>query len=150
MRTGREFRQLMARWIDELEAADIDGFARLAADAHLEQLRVVANRSSVGNEAHVERQCFEPAQRVVQAESRRTGERERFDALQQRAEPVGTSFAQFRPLKLLKPPFELPRFYLKQHWHRLYHKDPRNVWIRSVIASLFNESQDEWRGVSVT
>jgi DNA-binding transcriptional LysR family regulator len=58
---------------------------------------------------------------------------------------VGTSFAKFTPLKLVKPPFELPRFDLKQHWHRRFHKDARNVWLRSVIASLFNESQDEWR-----
>jgi DNA-binding transcriptional LysR family regulator len=62
---------------------------------------------------------------------------------------VGTSFAQLAPLKLLAPPFELPRFDLKQHWHRLFHKDPRNVWMRSVIAALFNESQDEWRDIDL-
>ena len=61
---------------------------------------------------------------------------------------VGTSFAKLTPLKLVSPPFQLPRFDLKQHWHGLFHKDPRNVWLGAMIASLFNESREEWRSAS--
>jgi DNA-binding transcriptional LysR family regulator len=62
---------------------------------------------------------------------------------------VGASFAQFTGLKLLRPPFSLPSFELKQHWHRRFHKDARNTWARGMIASLFNERQDEWRAVKL-
>lgn len=62
---------------------------------------------------------------------------------------VGTSFAELAPLKLLKPPFNLPRFELRQHWHRRFHQEPRNIWIRSMIAKLFSESQDEWANLAV-
>lgn len=62
---------------------------------------------------------------------------------------VGFAFTQFTGLRLLRPPFTLPRFELKQHWHRRFHKDARNSWARAMIASLFNEEQDEWKGVNV-
>jgi DNA-binding transcriptional LysR family regulator len=58
---------------------------------------------------------------------------------------VGASFAKFTGLKLLRPPFNLPRFDLKQHWHRRFHKDARNAWARAMVASLFNEGRDEWK-----
>jgi DNA-binding transcriptional LysR family regulator len=58
---------------------------------------------------------------------------------------VGASFAEFTKLKLLRPPFSLPQFDLKQHWHRRFHKDLRNAWARRMFETLFNESQDEWK-----
>ncbi|AYR26125.1 LysR family transcriptional regulator [Herbaspirillum rubrisubalbicans] len=51
---------------------------------------------------------------------------------------VGESFAQFADIKLVEPPFEIPSFDLKQHWHRKYHKDGGNVWLRSVLARMFS------------
>ena len=40
-------------------------------------------------------------------------------------------------VKALTPPFPLPTFSIKQHWHERYHQDPANRWLRSVIADLF-------------
>lgn len=52
---------------------------------------------------------------------------------------VGTSFSTFANIRLVKPPLEIPTFDLKQHWHRKYHEDPKNKWLRSMIVDLFNE-----------
>ncbi|MBB5392313.1 MULTISPECIES: LysR family transcriptional regulator [unclassified Herbaspirillum] len=51
---------------------------------------------------------------------------------------VGESFAQFSNIKLVEPPFEIPSFDLRQHWHRKYHKDGGNAWLRAVIAEMFS------------
>jgi DNA-binding transcriptional LysR family regulator len=51
---------------------------------------------------------------------------------------VGESFAKIAGIRLIEPPLEIPSFDLKQHWHRKYHKDPANIWIRSVVAALFS------------
>jgi DNA-binding transcriptional LysR family regulator len=51
---------------------------------------------------------------------------------------LGSAFASLSPLKLVKPPFALPQFPLKQHWHRRFHKDARNIWLRAMIMTLFN------------
>lgn len=63
---------------------------------------------------------------------------------------VGTAFATaVTHLKLMSTPFDLPRFDLKQHWHRRFHHDPRNRWLRNQIAQLFNETTDEWRAIEL-
>ncbi|RJF95916.1 LysR family transcriptional regulator [Noviherbaspirillum saxi] len=51
---------------------------------------------------------------------------------------VGTSFASFANIKLMKPPIAIPSFDLRQHWHRKYHQDPRNIWLRNLVAELFS------------
>ena len=43
------------------------------------------------------------------------------------------------------PPFELAGFDVKQHWHRKFHHDARNRWLRRQVADLFNDATDEWR-----
>jgi len=53
---------------------------------------------------------------------------------------VGESFAQFAAIKLVEPPLEIPRFDLKQHWHRKFAKDGANAWLRSVVAELFGDA----------
>jgi DNA-binding transcriptional LysR family regulator len=45
---------------------------------------------------------------------------------------------------LVEPPLPLPRFDLRQHWHRKFHNDARTVWLRSLVAELFNDALDEW------
>jgi hypothetical protein len=42
-------------------------------------------------------------------------------------------------VKTLAPPFSLPGFATKPHWHERYRHDPANRWLRSVIADLFLE-----------
>ena len=41
-------------------------------------------------------------------------------------------------------PFEVGGFDVKQHWHRRYHNDTRNKWIRSKVAQLFTGDSDQW------
>jgi len=41
---------------------------------------------------------------------------------------VGISFAKLTRLRVLRPPIEVPRFDIKQYWHRRVHHDPRNRW----------------------
>jgi DNA-binding transcriptional LysR family regulator len=58
---------------------------------------------------------------------------------------VGTSFAAFSNVRLVQPPLEIPRFDLKQHWHRRYHDDVRHQWLRSLVAELFKDDK-RWPG----
>ncbi|RFU48898.1 LysR family transcriptional regulator [Paraburkholderia sp. DHOC27] len=57
---------------------------------------------------------------------------------------VGFAYVSEHPsIRLVEPPLELPRFDLRQHWHRKSHNDPRASWLRSVIAELFNDATEE-------
>ena len=47
-------------------------------------------------------------------------------------------------ITLVEPPLPLPRFDLRQHWHRKFHNDPRASWLRGIVAELFNDDMDEW------
>lgn len=60
---------------------------------------------------------------------------------------VGTSFAESSSVRLVKPPFAIPKFDLRQHWHRRFHHDPQNQWLRGIVHSLFNDERDEWKGM---
>lgn len=48
-------------------------------------------------------------------------------------------------LAVAMPPFDIAGFDVKQHWHRKFHNDSRNKWIRRQVAQLFNDETDEWR-----
>jgi DNA-binding transcriptional LysR family regulator len=50
---------------------------------------------------------------------------------------VATSFAKMAELRVLRPPIQVPRADVKQHWHARFHHDEANKWIRGVIAALF-------------
>jgi DNA-binding transcriptional LysR family regulator len=52
---------------------------------------------------------------------------------------VAETLLRIADVKVLTPPFELPSFAIKQHWHERYHQDPANQWLRSVISDLFLE-----------
>lgn len=56
---------------------------------------------------------------------------------------LGTSFARFMNIRLILPPFDVPHIVVRQHWHRKFHHDPQNRWLRGTIYSLINESIDE-------
>ena len=58
---------------------------------------------------------------------------------------VGVWFSSTARIRMAKPPFPVPRFDLKQHWHRRLNNDPQSKWLRTLIYSLFNEDVDEWR-----
>lgn len=54
-------------------------------------------------------------------------------------ERVAQMLVGIAAVKLLAPPFELPAFAIKQHWHERFHLDPANRWLRSMIAEMFLE-----------
>jgi DNA-binding transcriptional LysR family regulator len=41
-------------------------------------------------------------------------------------------------------PFEPPRIALKQFWHRKYHRDARNRWLRNLVCRLFQAGNEDW------
>lgn len=57
---------------------------------------------------------------------------------------AGALFAELGTVELIRLPFKPPSFAVQQHWHRLYHHDPRNSWLRAQVAGLFNDVTDEW------
>lgn len=58
---------------------------------------------------------------------------------------IGYAYAaEHASITLVEPPLPLPRFDLKQHWHRKFHNDPSITWLRGVVAQLFNDALDEW------
>jgi DNA-binding transcriptional LysR family regulator len=60
--------------------------------------------------------------------------------------PLGMYFASLNAnVKIVKPGIAIPRIDLKQYWHRRYHQDPKNHWIRRLVAELFNDENDEWK-----
>jgi DNA-binding transcriptional LysR family regulator len=53
-------------------------------------------------------------------------------------EPLARYFARaFSDVRVIGMPFEPPRIALKQFWHRKFHDDARNAWLRGVICGLF-------------
>lgn len=56
-------------------------------------------------------------------------------------------FARLAPQQfaVAMPPVDVGSFDVKQHWHRRFHYDARNRWLRRQVAELFNDSTDEWR-----
>ncbi|SAL43619.1 LysR family transcriptional regulator [Caballeronia humi] len=49
------------------------------------------------------------------------------------AEPIADIFARVEDLRQMTPPYPLPSFLIKQHWHRTQHEDPANRWLRSLV-----------------
>ena len=55
---------------------------------------------------------------------------------------VANDFARMSPrLAVALPPFEMPGFDLKLHWHRRFDNEPRNRWLREQITILMREDR---------
>lgn len=54
---------------------------------------------------------------------------------------VAETLVRIAEVKLLPPPFKLPVFAIKQHWHERFQQDPANRWLRAVISELFLEER---------
>jgi DNA-binding transcriptional LysR family regulator len=52
---------------------------------------------------------------------------------------VADTLVRIANVKVLQPPFKLPVFPIKQHWHDRYQQDPASRWLRGVISDLFLE-----------
>lgn len=50
---------------------------------------------------------------------------------------LADAFARHGHYKSLKLPVDLPASTIKLHWHRRFHDDPGNIWLRRVIWELF-------------
>jgi DNA-binding transcriptional LysR family regulator len=57
-------------------------------------------------------------------------------------EPLARYFAQVSAnVRTVGLPFDPPRIQLKQFWHRKFHHDQRNAWLRSRVCALFQKRQ---------
>jgi|ERR1700730_16041914 DNA-binding transcriptional LysR family regulator len=54
-------------------------------------------------------------------------------------QPIGEVFARIVELQVLRPPYPIPSFDIKQYWHRCQHADPGNRWLRNMVADLLAE-----------
>ena len=48
-------------------------------------------------------------------------------------------------IRIVQPPMRTPKIDLKQHWHRNFQRDPKNRWLRELVAGLFTDELDEWQ-----
>jgi len=58
---------------------------------------------------------------------------------------IGVWFSSTARVRMAKPPYPVPKFDLKQHWHRRVNNDAQSRWLRELVYSLFNEDADEWK-----
>lgn len=53
-------------------------------------------------------------------------------------EPLAQYFAGISAdVRVVGLPFDLPRIEMKQFWHRRFHRDERNKWLRTLVYQLF-------------
>ena len=52
---------------------------------------------------------------------------------------IGRALAAHAPIHLLELPFQIPAYFVMQHWHERYTHDPAVRWLRGVFAELFLE-----------
>lgn len=50
---------------------------------------------------------------------------------------LADAFSRHGRFTSLKLPFELPTSTIRMHWHRRYHEDAGNVWLRGVVVDAF-------------
>ena len=46
-----------------------------------------------------------------------------------------------RKLAVALPPFDMPGFDLKVHWHRRFDNEPRSRWLRDQIITVIREDR---------
>jgi DNA-binding transcriptional LysR family regulator len=50
---------------------------------------------------------------------------------------LADSMKHLSGVKVFPPPIPLPKIKVSLYWHERFHRDPGNVWLRSVYLSLF-------------
>jgi DNA-binding transcriptional LysR family regulator len=50
---------------------------------------------------------------------------------------VGALGGIWAAVRSLEPPIEIPTIGIKQYWHKRFHNDPANRWLRSVVSDVF-------------
>lgn len=67
---------------------------------------------------------------------------ERSDLIVTVPEPLARYFSSVSArIRCVRPPFDPPRIDLKQFWHRKFHHDARNGWLRALICRLFQRTR---------
>ena len=51
---------------------------------------------------------------------------------------LGNALAEQERVKVLEPPWPLPAYKVKQHWHERFNLDAGNIWLRQTMAELFS------------
>jgi DNA-binding transcriptional LysR family regulator len=54
---------------------------------------------------------------------------------------IGERFSMLSKIKMVPPPFESPMIEVKQFWHRRFHSDPRSMWFRGLLMSIFRNAE---------
>jgi DNA-binding transcriptional LysR family regulator len=54
---------------------------------------------------------------------------------------IGERFSMLSNIKMVPPPFETPMIEVKQFWHRRFHSDPRSMWFRGLLMSIFRNAE---------
>ena len=52
-------------------------------------------------------------------------------------EQLGRHLESAGNIRVLPMPFEVPPYYIMQHWHERYSQDPASRWLRTIVADLF-------------
>jgi DNA-binding transcriptional LysR family regulator len=50
---------------------------------------------------------------------------------------LAETMQQFAKIKVLRPPIPLPKINISLYWHERFHRDPGNMWLRSIYLRLF-------------
>ena len=50
---------------------------------------------------------------------------------------LGNALAAQERVQVLEPPWPLPAYKVKQHWHERFNADAGNIWLRRTMAMLF-------------
>lgn len=54
---------------------------------------------------------------------------------------LADAFSRHGRFTSLKLPFDLPASVIRMHWHRRFHEDEANAWLRALIASEFSTQE---------
>jgi DNA-binding transcriptional LysR family regulator len=52
---------------------------------------------------------------------------------------VASQFASLGRLAIVQPPYDIPGFELKLHWHRRFDNEPRSQWLRQQMMEVFRD-----------
>lgn len=55
-------------------------------------------------------------------------------------EVIAEALCRYYPLSFTREPLGMEPFEIALYWHDRFHKDPANVWFRSLIGELFHEA----------
>jgi DNA-binding transcriptional LysR family regulator len=56
---------------------------------------------------------------------------------------LAEAFARHGHFVALKLPFTLPASTIRMHWHRRFHEDAANKWLRALVAQEFGADPSE-------